>query len=128
MSIDNLKTHDLLSPPFPEQKDTNDCGFFVLMNIYQILKYGTIKELFSANDVESLLHAHFEKHERMMNNLINNTDLVYTTNKDQRAKVRKELENEDYDDNNTNDKNNDKGDDTLDTDSEKRKNIEDDEK
>ena len=73
------------------------------MNLYQILKYGTIKELFSAIDVKAfrdyifdmILHKHFEKHEGMMNNIIHNTDLVYTINEDQRAKMREQLENED---------------------------------
>ena len=74
LSIDNWSTHNLSSPRFSEQKHTNNCGVFVLMNIYQILKYGTIKELFSANDVapfrgyifEMILHSHFEKHEGMI--------------------------------------------------------------
>ena len=70
------------------------------MNIYQILKYGTIKELFSANDVKTIrdyifdmiLHTHIEKHEGVMNNIINKTDLVYTIDEDEIAKVREELE------------------------------------
>ena len=45
-----------------------------------------IKDLFSANDVKAfrdyifdmILHTHFEKHEGMMNNIINNSNLVYT--------------------------------------------------
>ena len=57
-----------------------------------------------------ILLAYFEKYECMINNLVNNTDLVYTIDKDQIAKVRKELENENNDDNNTNDKNTDKND------------------
>ena len=46
-----------------------------------------------------ILHAHFEKHEGMMNNIINNSDLVYTIDEDQSAKVRKELEHKDNNDN-----------------------------
>ena len=42
-----------------------------------------------------ILHAHLEKHEGMMNNIISNTDLVYTIDEDQREKVREELENKD---------------------------------
>ena len=52
LSIDNWKTHNLSSPRFPEQKVTNNCGIFVMMDIYQILKYETMKELFSPNDVK----------------------------------------------------------------------------
>ena len=70
LSIDNWKTYNKSSPRFPEQKDTNSCCVFVLMNVYQILKYGKRKELFSANDVKTfrdyifdmILHAHFDKH------------------------------------------------------------------
>ena len=90
------------------------------------LKY-CLQELFSANDVKTfrdyifymILHTHFEKHEGMINNIMNNTDLVYRIDEDQRAKIRKELENEDNDDSYTNDKNTDKNDDTLDTGSKK---------
>ena len=66
-----------------------------------------IKELFSANDVklfrdyifDMILHAYVEKHEGIMNNIINNnTDLVYTINEDERAKEREELENKDKND------------------------------
>ena len=104
--IDNWETHNLPSPRFPEQKDTNNCGVFVLMNIFQILKYDTIKGLFFANDIKTFrdyifdmtLHAQFEKYESMMNNIINNTDLAYTINEDERAKVREEFENKDNND------------------------------
>ena len=113
LSIDNWMAHNLSSPRFPEQKDTNKCGIFVMMNIFQILKYKTMKQYFSANDMKPfrddifdiILHVPFEKHEGMMNNNINNTVLVYTINEDEIAKVREELENEDNGDNNTNDKN-----------------------
>ena len=106
------------------------------MNIYQILKYGTIKDLFSANDVKTfrdyifdiILHAYFEKHDGMMNIVENNADLVYTIDEDERVKVRKELENEDNDDNNSNDKNTNKNDNTSDKDFKKENNVEDDEK
>ena len=57
----------------------------------------------------------------MINDIENNTDLVYTIDKDRRTKVRKEFENEDNDDNNTNDKNTDKNYDTSDADSKKEK-------
>ena len=71
------------------------------MNIYQILKYGTRKELFFAKDVKTLrdyifdmiLHTHVERHEGMMNDIINNSDLEYTIKQDERAKVREESEN-----------------------------------
>ena len=67
----------------------------------QILKYETTKELFSANDVKTfrhyifdmILHTHFEHHEGMMTNSINNGALVYTIDEDQIAKIRGELEN-----------------------------------
>ena len=106
LSINNWKTHNLSSPQFPEQNDTNNCGVFALMNIYQILKYGTIKELFSANDVKTfrdyifdmILHTHFEKYEGMMNNIINNDVLLYTMDEDEIAKVREELKNTDNND------------------------------
>ena len=102
LSADNWKKHNLTSPRFPAQQDTNNCGVFVLMNIYQILKYGTIKELFTANDVKAfrdyifdmILHTHFENHEGMMNDIVQNTDLNYTINENQKTKIRKELENE----------------------------------
>ena len=66
---------------------------------YQILKNRTIKDLFSANDVKTfrdyifdmVLHTHFEKHEGMMNDIINKSDFVYTINKNQKAKLREEL-------------------------------------
>ena len=48
---------------------------------------------------------------------MNNNNLLYIIDEDQRAKVREELENEYNDDNNTNDKNTNKNDDTSDTDS-----------
>ena len=125
LSIDNWKMHSLSPTRFLEQKDKNNYVVFVLMKIFQILKYVTITELFSANNVKTcrdyifdmILQSHFEKHEDMMNNIVNDTDLVYTIDKDQRAKVRKELENVDNDDNNTNDKNTDNNDDAPDIDS-----------
>ena len=71
------------------------------MDIYQILKHGAIKELFSANDVKPfrdhvfdiMLYTYFAKHNGMSNNIINDTDLVYTIDYDQIVKIRKELKN-----------------------------------
>ena len=89
-----------------------------------------IKELltFREHKFDMIFHAHFEKHEGIMNNIVNNTDLIYTIEEDQIAKVRKKLENEDNDDNNANDKKTDKKEDTSDTDSKKISNDKDESK
>ena len=55
-------------PEFPQQNDGHNCGIFVLMTIYQVLRHKSLKKLFHPNNADKfrkyvydlLVHEHFK--------------------------------------------------------------------